>query len=257
MPELPEVENTVRILRPKVVGKEIVEVEALDPKLGHVPQNLALPARVLELLRKGKYIIFDLGERKLVLHLRMSGHLFWTHSLSEISKHTRLILRFSEGTLLFIDPRRLGTAEVVEEFSEPLGPDALGDLSFLDEALLKSRAPIKLWLLDQRNIAGLGNIYASEALFLAGIDPRRPASSLKKREVAKLKDAIHRVLREALEAMGTTLEDKAYRTPEGESGDYEPKVYGREGLPCLRCGTPIERIELGGRGTYFCPRCQR
>ena len=257
MPELPEVENTVRILRPKVVGKEILEAEALDPKLKHVPQSLKLPAKVYELLRKGKYIVFDLGERKLVLHLRMSGRLLWTDSLSETPKHTRLSLQFSDGALLFIDPRRLGTAEVVEEFSEPLGPDALGDLSFLDEAVRKSRAPIKLWLLDQRNIAGLGNIYASEALFLAGIDPRRPASSLTKGEVVKLKEAIHRVLREALMAMGTTLSDGAYRTPEGANGDYEPKVYGREGLPCLRCGTPIERIELGGRGTYFCPRCQR
>lgn len=256
MPELPEVENTVRILRPKVVGKEILGVEPLDPKLEHVPQSLSLPAKVLELLRKGKYIVFDLGERKLVLHLRMSGRLLWERALSEIPKHTRLISRFAEGVLLFIDPRRLGTAEVAEEFSEPLGPDALGDLSFLDEALQKSRAPIKLWLLDQRNIAGLGNIYACEALFLAGIHPRRPASSLTKREIAQLKEGIYRVLREALEAMGTTLADKAYRTPEGESGDYEPKVYGREGLPCLRCGTPLERIELGGRGTYFCPRCQ-
>ncbi len=232
-------------------------MKALDPKLKHVPQSLELPAKVYELLRKGKYIVFDLGERKLVVHLRMSGRLLWADSLSEIPKHTRLVLRFSDGAILFIDPRRLGTAEVVKEFLEPLGPDALGDLSFLDGALQESRAPIKLWLLDQRNIAGLGNIYACEALFLAGIDPRRPASSLTKREVARLKDAIHWVLREALEAMGTTLEDEAYRTPEGESGDYEPKVYGREGLPCLRCGTPIERIELGGRGTYFCPRCQR
>jgi len=257
MPELPEVENIVRILRPKVVGKEILAVEAFDPKLQSVPQSLGVPARVFELVRKGKYIVFDLGERKLVLHLRMSGHLFWTPSLSEIPKHTRLSLRFSDGTLLFVDPRRLGTAEVVEEFAEPLGPDALGDLSFLNKALQQSRAPIKLWLLDQRNIAGLGNIYVCEALFLAGIDPRRPASSLTKGEVAQLKEAIHRVLREALEAMGTTLTDEAYRTPEGESGDYEPRVYGREGLPCLRCGTPIVRIELGGRGTYFCPRCQR
>lgn len=256
MPELPEVEVTVLALRPKVVDQELSAVEARDEKLRSVPQALALPARVNGLERRGKYILFGLGTKKLVLHLRMSGRLFWTEK-EEVPPHTRLILRFPLGHVLFIDPRRLGTAEVLAEFTEPVGPDALGDLSFLGRALRESRAPIKVWLLDQRNIAGLGNIYACEVLFLAGIDPRRPACSLGPKEVGRLADAIHRVLTEALAALGTTLADQAFRTPAGEAGDYAPWVYGREGLPCRKCGAAIERIELGGRGTFLCPRCQR
>lgn len=256
MPELPEVETTVRSLRPKVLGKELLFLHVLDPKLAHLPALLPLPAKVQDLLRRGKYVIFAFPKKLLVVHLRMSGRLAW-HEEEDVPEHTRLVLEFPQGRVLFIDPRRLGTVEVAEEFAEELGPDALGDLSFLDEALRKSRAPIKVWLLDQRNIAGLGNIYAAEALFLAGISPRRPASSLTPAEIERLKKAIHQVLNEALAAMGTTLSDNFYRTPAGEAGDYEPRVYGREGLPCQVCGTPIERVELGGRGTYFCPRCQK
>lgn len=256
MPELPEVETTVRILRPKVLGQELLSVRVLDPKLTKIPGLLSLPQKVTEISRRGKYIVFELSRTLLIVHLRMSGRLFWQEEKS-VPEHTRMVLEFPHGRVFFIDPRRLGTVEVAPEFPEKLGPDALGDLSFLDGALRESRVPIKVWLLDQRNIAGLGNIYAAEALFLAGIDPRRPASSLKPREIARLKKAIHQVLTEALEAMGTTLADKTYRTPAGEAGDYEPRVYGREGLPCPLCGTPIERIELGGRSTYFCPRCQK
>ncbi|MFN3347156.1 MAG: Fpg/Nei family DNA glycosylase, partial [Candidatus Bipolaricaulaceae bacterium] len=171
--------------------------------------------------------------------------------------HTRLVLRFSRGDVAFVDVRRLGTVEVAQEFQEELGPDALSDLSFLPDALAKSRAPIKVWLLDQRNIAGIGNIYAAEILFRAKIDPRRPANSLGPAEVARLQTAIPTVLQEAIAALGTTLADNAYQTPEGAAGDYQPWVYGREGLPCKVCGAPIARIELGGRGTYFCPRCQK
>jgi len=256
MPELPEVETTVRALRPKVVGRELRSLRVFDPKLAKLPPLLNLPAKVEELSRRGKYIIFALPQKLLVVHLRMSGRLAWDEGRG-VPKHSRLILEFPEGRVVFIDPRRLGTVEVTEEFREELGPDALGDLSFLDEALGKSKVPIKIWLLDQRNIAGLGNIYVAEALFLAGIDPRRQASSLKPPEIARLKRAIHQVLNEALAAMGTTLSDNAYRTPAGETGDYEPRVYGKEGLPCPICGTPIERIELGGRGTFFCPHCQK
>ena len=256
MPELPEAETTVRALRPKVVGRELRSLRVFDPKLAKLSSFLALPAKVEEILRRGKYIIFVLPKKLLLVHLRMSGRLAWVEE-EDVPKHSRLILEFPEGRVAFIDPRRLGTVEIAEEFREELGPDALEDLSFLDEALGKSKLPIKVWLLDQRNIAGLGNIYAAEALFLAGIDPRRQASSLKPPEIARLKKAIHQVLTEALAALGTTLSDNAYRTPAGEVGDYEPRVYGKEGLPCPICRTPIERIELGGRGTFFCPRCQK
>ncbi len=255
MPELPEVESTVRALRPRVVGQNFLAVRALDPLLAHVPPALRLPARVEALERRGKYILFHLSDQLLILHLRMSGRLLWQGEGSWPA-HTRLVLCFSHGNVLFVDVRRLGTVEVAPEFPAELGPDALSDLAFLPQALRKSRAPIKAWLLDQRNIGGIGNIYAAEILFRAGIDPRRPACSLKPKEVARLRAAIPTVLEEAIEALGTTLTDNAYQTPEGEVGDYMPWVYGREGLPCRVCGTPIERVELGGRGTYFCPRCQ-
>lgn len=256
MPELPEVESTVRALRLKVLGQTLLHVHALDPVFDPVPKSLLLPVQVRALERRGKYILFGLGDLWLVVHLRMSGRLRWEEGQAR-PPHTRLVLEFPQGNVLFVDVRRLGTVEVVPEFTEELGPDALSDLSFLPEALRESRAPIKVWLLDQRNIAGIGNIYAAEILFRAGIDPRRPANSLGPHEVQRLKEAIPEVLEEAIEALGTTLADGAYQTPEGEAGDYEPWVYGREGLPCKMCGTPIERIELGGRGTYFCPRCQR
>lgn len=255
MPELPEVESTVRVLRPRVVGKSLVALEALDPALAYVPSLLRLPALVRALERRGKCVLFQLEEHLVILHLRMSGRLLWSQE-GPWPPHTRLVLRFPQGNVLFVDVRRLGTVMVAPEFSEELGPDALSDLDFLSEAVKKSRAPIKVWLLDQRNIAGIGNIYAAEILFRAGIDPRRPASSLRSEEVARLRAAIPAVLGEAIEALGTTLADRAYQTPEGEAGDYVPQVYGREGLPCKVCGTPIERIELGGRGTYFCPHCQ-
>lgn len=256
MPELPEVETTVRALRPRVEGRTLLAVRALDPALAPLSEALPLPQEVQGLERRGKYILFRLESGLLVLHLRMSGRLLWQEK-GPPPPHTRLVLEFPQGELLFVDVRRLGTVEVASEFAAELGPDALGDLSFLPTALAKSRAPIKIWLLDQRNIAGIGNIYAAEILFRAGIDPRRPARSLRPQEVERLKTAIQEVLKEAIAALGTTLADRAYRTPEGEAGDYDPWVYGREGLPCKVCGTPIERIELGGRGTYFCPRCQQ
>ncbi len=256
MPELPEVESIARALRPRIVGQTLLAVHVLDPSLHHIPKALKLPTTVERLERRGKYILFGLGGRWLIVHLRMSGRLLWWGE-EPWPAHSRLVLSFPHGNVAFADVRRLGTVEVVEEFREELGPDALSNLSFLPAALKKSRAPIKAWLLDQRNIAGIGNIYAAEILFRASIDPRRPASSLTPAEVVRLQAAIPVVLTEAITAMGTTLVDNAYQTPEGEAGDYEPWVYGREGLPCKVCGTPVERIELGGRGTYFCPRCQK
>lgn len=256
MPELPEVESIVRALRPRIVGETLLGVHVLDPALARVAKSLPLPVNVERLERRGKYILFGLGKLLLIMHLRMSGRLLWQGE-GPWPPHTRLVLQFPHGHVLFVDVRRLGTVEVAPELREQLGPEALSDLSFLPQALKRGRTPIKVWLLNQRNIAGIGNIYAAEILFRAGIDPRRPANSLTAKEVARLQAAIPAVLEEAIKAMGTTLPDNAYQTPESEAGDYEPWVYGREGLPCKVCGTRVERIELGGRGTYFCPRCQR
>ncbi len=256
MPELPEVETIVRGLRPHVEGHLLQTVEVHDPKLRGLEGALPLPSRVEALFRRGKYVLFRFRDRTLVLHLRMSGQLLWAER--KPAGRVRLVLRFPDGGVYFVDPRRLGTAEVVKEFRADLGPEPLGNLAWLPGELQKSRTPVKLWLLDQRKIAGIGNIYAAEILFRSGIAPDRRASSLTRSEVRRLKRAIPEVLEEAILCAGTTLSDGGYRGPRGELGAFacELFVYGREGEPCRRCGTSIERTVLGGRGTFFCPRCQ-
>lgn len=256
MPELPEVETIVRYLRPRLVGEPLLAVEAHDPSLARL-SPLRLPAVVMELRRRGKYILFQFADCLLVVHLRMSGRLCWGRKLP--TDRVRLSFRFPAGTVYLVDRRRLAQVEVVERFERALGPEPLGDLGFLHFAMRHSRAPIKAWLLDQRNIAGIGNIYAAEILFRAGIDPRRPAAGLAEAEVERLRVAIPAVLTEAIAAMGTTLADATWRGPTGELGAFGTRlsVYGRAGEPCPVCGNPIQRVEIRGRGTYFCPACQR
>ncbi|MBC7220920.1 bifunctional DNA-formamidopyrimidine glycosylase/DNA-(apurinic or apyrimidinic site) lyase [Candidatus Bipolaricaulota bacterium] len=257
MPELPEVETMVRGLRPHVVGKTLIATEVGDPKFAALRSALVLPAMVRSIERRGKYVLVHLRDQVLVLHPRMSGRLLWGRR--KPAGRVRLSLWLAAGGVHFVDPRRLGTAEVVAQFDDGLGPEPLGDLDWLPEDLKKSRMPIKLWLMDQRKIAGIGNIYAAEILFRAGIAPQRPTDSLLPKETALLKRAIPAVLEEAIACCGTTLADGQYRGPQGEVGAFacELSVYGRAGEPCRRCGSPIERSVLGGRGTYACPQCQR
>lgn len=213
-----------------------------------------LPRKIAGVRRRGKYILFALDRGFLVFHLRMTGRLLVGLTPAD---GARAAFRIDGEWLSFVDRRRLATAEYVRELRLELGPEPLGDLSWLPEALKASRRPINLWLMDQKKIAGIGNIYAAEILFSAGIDPRRPADSLRPREVRRLMAAIHGVLTRATEHRGTTFSD--YRDPSGNPGGFQGllRVYRRAGKPCPRCGTPIQRIELGGRGTYFCPVCQR
>ena len=258
MPELPEVETVVRALRPHIEGRVLESTEAYDPALLPGIKPLSLPAQVRRLARRGKYILIELEKGTLVVHLRMSGRLVWCKT-GVPEGRVRLALRFPHGSLQLVDRRRLATVEFVKKFEKPLGPEPFGDLSWLLYALAKSRMPIKAWLLDQRKIAGIGNIYAAEILFRAGIDPRRPARSLGKGEVQRLVKAIPEVLEEAIAGRGTTLPDAEYRAPTGELGAFQVKlaVYGREGEPCRACGAPIRRVKIAGRSTYFCPNCQR
>lgn len=246
----------VRGLRSHVVGKALTAIEVGDPKLSPLRSALFLPATVKSVERRGKYVLFDFGGQMLVLHPRMSGRVVWRKRKPR--GQVRLSLRFSTGGVYFVDPRRLGTAVVVARFAEPLGPEPRGDLRWLPTALARSRMPVKLWLLDQRKIAGIGNIYAAEILFRARIAPHRPANSLSPDEIGRLQKAIPTVLEAAIASCGTTLRDRLYRGPRGEIGKFcfELAVYGRAGQPCRRCGNPIERTVLGGRGTYSCPRCQ-
>ncbi len=264
MPELPEVETFVRGLAP-AVGCAIASAEVLDAKLAVSADELT-GARIERIRRRGKYIGIDLGDgRSLVIHLRMSGRLRLECRECE-TKYTRMILRLDDGQFIyFVDPRRLGTADVREAgFELPLGLEPL-DPTFTTAALAElasqSRAPIKQLLLDQRKVAGIGNIYAAESLWRARIDPRRPTNALSKAEVGRLHKAIIGVLGEAIAQLGTTLGSSVsdYQPTAAETGSFQNRlaVYGREGELCERCGEGIERVIQAGRSTCFCPACQR
>ncbi len=263
-PELPEVETFVRGLAP-AVGQTIASAEVLDAKLAVAADELA-GTKIKGIRRRGKYIGIELaGGRTLVVHLRMSGRLRLGCRECE-TKYARMILRLDDGTsIYFVDPRRLGTAELVEgELELPLGAEPL-EPAFTSAALgrltRESRAPIKQLLLDQKKVAGIGNIYAAEALWRAKLDPRRKANELSRAEIERLHKAIVSVLGEAVAQLGTTLGSSVsdYHPTTTETGSFQNQlaVYGREGEPCERCGEGIERVIQAGRSTCFCPACQR
>jgi len=263
MPELPEVETVVRGLS-VVRGALIDALQVLDQRLD-IPADEISGARIEEVRRRGKYIVFHLsGGRLLIIHLRMSGRLALTCSPAE-EKHTRLILHLDRGKVYFIDPRRLGTVEYSRDgFPHRLGVEPLSaafTVKYLRKVAAASRAPIKSLLMDQKMIAGLGNIYSVEALWRGAVDPRRAADTLTEEEIKALHLVIVQVLHAAIERMGTTLGRSVsdYRNAYGDYGDFQGllAVYGREGEPCRRCDAAIERIVQAGRSTFFCPGCQR
>lgn len=264
MPELPEVETIVRGLG-STTGSRIERVEVLDQRIDLADENIV--GRTIEAIsRRGKYIIIHLSDGgSLIVHLRMSGRLALVRSATE-EKHTRFILHLEDGgKIYFINPRRLGTAEYSQDgFPHELGVEPLCDeftASKLQEIVAGSRAPIKPLLMDQRRIAGLGNIYSSEALWRVKIDPRRTSNTLDETETRRLHRAIRSVLREAIDNTGTTFGQTVsdYRDAYGDYGKFQDmlNVYGRAGEKCPRCGEEIVRIVQGGRSTYFCPGCQK
>jgi len=262
MPELPEVETIVRGLE-SLFPARIERLEVRDPRLA-LPVEEIVDEKIAGIERKGKYIVFPLvSGRSLVVHLRMSGRLVRSCSKQE-EAYARLVLHLDRGKVHFVDPRRLGTVEYCSDgFPHPLGADPL-DREFTKQRLGKivraSRAPIKTLLLDQKRIAGIGNIYAAEALFTAKIDPRRPGKSLSEEEVAAAHSAVRSVLVEAIRHLGTTLGESVsdYRNSAGQGGRFQERlnVYGRGGEACRRCGQAVERIRQAGRSTYYCPGCQ-
>ncbi|HEY4071220.1 MAG TPA: bifunctional DNA-formamidopyrimidine glycosylase/DNA-(apurinic or apyrimidinic site) lyase [Sphingomicrobium sp.] len=268
MPELPEVETTVRGLERVLKGHRIERIEARRPDLRRaLPHDLGqrlTGARVTNLRRRAKYGVIDTDRGDtLVFHLGMSGH--WRIDPTEMAKHDHFIIETDEGRRIALnDARRFGSLDLVrtDELNTWAPFKALGPEPFeLDPRQLKRRlagrtAPIKLLLLDQRIVAGLGNIYVCEALYRAGIHPKRGGSTISLERLRRLVPAIHGVLEEAIAAGGSTLRD--FASPDGELG-YFPKsfaVYGREGKPC-RCGGTVKRIVQGGRSTFYCPKCQR
>jgi formamidopyrimidine-DNA glycosylase len=263
LPELPEVETFVRGLAP-AVGQMIASAEVLDAKLAVSSKELT-GERIRGIRRRGKYIGIEFEDgRALVIHLRMSGRLRLGCRECE-TKYARMILGLDDGTsIYFVDPRRLGTAELADGgFDLALGIEPL-DAAFTTAALAElaspSRAPIKQLLLNQKKVAGIGNIYAAEALWRAKLDPRRKANELSKVEIGRLHKAIVGVLNEAVEGLGTTLGTSVsdYHPTTTETGSFQNHlaVYGREGEPCERCGEGIERVIQAGRSTCFCPACQ-
>lgn len=273
MPELPEAETIVRGLRPAITGRLIARVDVLRPdilresKRSFSPRVRGRTIRAVERRAKNVLVLLD-GERRIAVNLGMTGRLlpFAAPPRGKARPtHPAVRFRFSDGSLLvFDDTRRFGTVECLtdDEWSvrekrfgpEPLDPAYTADQ--LHQAMSASRSPVRSWLLDQRKIAGVGNIYAAEALFLSGIHPLRPARSVTAEEAERLHGAVRKVLSDAIDEGGTTIRD--YRNAIGGSGGYQKLlwVYGRDADACRRCGAIVERVVLSSRSAFFCPTCQ-
>lgn len=270
MPELPEVETIVRGLNHLIRGVTIRTVEVVHPDL--IEGDPAAFARALrgrriqKASRRAKNIVLDLDDDRLVVNLGMTGRLLVIEPADPSPSHPGVLFRLDDGRiLLYHDVRRFGRLALLSRDEWAARERALGQeplsAGFTPEVLLdlarRSRVAIKPWLMDQRWVVGVGNIYASEALFRARVDPRRPAHSLTPAEARRLHTALRAVLREAIDFRGTTLLD--YRDASGGEGRFADRlrVYGRAGEPCGVCGSPIRRVVQGGRSTFFCEDCQK
>jgi formamidopyrimidine-DNA glycosylase len=271
VPELPEVETVCRQLEPELEGRRIAALEVYDARWSRPLPPEALEAAVsgrtiAGLGRRGKYLLLGLyGGQTLVMHLRMTGNLVIPNGSTE-ERHLRARFRLDDGReVWFTDPRRFGEARLLDDadleahFASRLGVEPLAE-EFTPEALgaiaAGRSAPLKSFLLDQRGIAGVGNIYADEALFRARLHPLSPAGSMKPEHLEALRDGVVAALAAGIDGGGASIDD--YRDGRGERGRMQDEflVHTREGKPCPRCGGTIERIVVGGRSTYFCPSCQ-
>lgn len=270
MPELPEVETTCRGIRPLITGERITALEVRNPNLRQrVPDDLArrlVGERVEAVRRRGKYLLLDCAAGSVIIHLGMSGSLRVVAAVEPAGKHDHVDLAFGERALRLRDPRRFGLIvwQEGDALSHPLlaalGREPLDegfDGVWLRHALAGVRAPIKQALMDSKRLVGVGNIYASESLFRAHIHPLQPAGDVGPRRLERLATAIRETLLAAIAAGGSTLRD--FVGGDGRPGYFQQEycVYARENLPCRACGTPIRRVVVGQRSTFFCPRCQR
>ena len=270
MPELPEVETIKNEISPHIVGHHITGVTLFWEGIVRYPSVEEFLSRIMGqkisgIARRGKYLIISLSsDDLLIIHLKMTGSLIIGEDSSEPPKYTRAIIHLDRGTNIFFrDPRKFGLMRLVPDRSDivgRLGPEPLeADFTprVMNRCLAKRTAPIKALLCDQGVIAGIGNMYADEALFLAKINPLRSGESLSQEEIGRLYGAIQQVLRSAIGYKGASV--KNYFRPDGTIGTahFEFKVAHGIGKHCSNCGTPIERIVVRNRGTYFCPRCQQ
>ena len=272
MPELPEVETVRRGLEKLILGKKISSIEVHYPKM--IKTDLEefqkeLPGQVIQSMgRRGKYLLFYLSDKVLISHLRMEGKYFYYPDQVPERKHAHVLIHFEDdGTLVYEDVRKFGTLELLAPelldsyfISKKLGPEPTDkdfDLGSFKLALKKSKKPIKSHLLDQTLVAGLGNIYVDEVLWRAKVHPSRTSNSLTAQEARKVHDETINVLGKAVEKGGSTI--RTYTNAFGEDGTMQEfhQVYDKAGQACSRCETIIEKIQLGGRGTHFCPKCQR
>ncbi|MDN3018417.1 DNA-formamidopyrimidine glycosylase [Paenibacillus sp. BSR1-1] len=274
MPELPEVETVRKTLKKLVLHKTIESISVFWPKIIKNPVEVeqftdALKGEtILDVGRRGKFLILYTNQFAMVSHLRMEGK-YGLHSKEEpFDKHTHVIFHFTDGTeLRYRDVRKFGTMHLYkkgEEFLKPplieLGPEPFSKEfteEYLAEKLKKTNRKIKPALLDQKLFVGLGNIYVDEALFRSGIHPERIASTLNKNEISILHREIVATLSEAVKKGGSTI--RSYVNSQGEIGMFQLELYayGRKGEECKRCGTPLEKTTVGGRGTHYCPSCQK
>jgi formamidopyrimidine-DNA glycosylase len=280
MPELPEVETIANGLNKRVAGDRIDSVwlgskpEPLKSSAREISSALE-GARIQRVRRVGKHIVFDLqsddlqsgdlasgkknGGGQWIVHLGMTGRMLVATPETEIPKHTHLIAKMVSGReLRFVDPRRFGRLEVRQSsFSGPGSEPLQIGVEEFSRLFHRSKTPIKAALLNQKLLHGVGNIYADEALFRAHIRPRRRANTLTSTELKKLHAAVQKVLQAAIAAGGSSISD--YVDADGEAGFFQiqHRAYGREGKPCLKCKTPIKKIVVAGRGTHYCPQCQK
>lgn len=274
MPELPEVETVKKTLQKLVVGKTIENVEVRWPKMIKHPddqaefRNSLIGQTILDIERRGKFLKFILNEAVLVSHLRMEGRYKLSETEEPVDKHTHVLFLFIDGSQLrYRDVRKFGTMHLFQKGTEEkrlplsqLGPEPFGrkfSAAYLVNQFAKTTRNVKAVLLDQTVVAGIGNIYVDESLFRSGIHPGAMAKQISENEVRRLHRSINKTLREAVAKGGSTV--RSYVNGQGQMGMFQQSlfVYARSGEPCSKCGTAIERIVVAGRGTHYCPKCQR
>lgn len=270
MPELPEVENVRKKLEELVLDKEIIGVDVLVDRIIRTPDVSTFKEKVKgqvfkNVERLGKHLIFVLDDFFIVSHLRMEGKYTYTKTDTPLNKHDHVIFHFSNGfDLRYNDVRKFGTMDLVMEPNEVKSVAELGfepmdsnlDEKYLKKQLSSKKTTIKNALLDQSIVSGLGNIYVDEVLFYSGIHPEKDANSLNQKQLKKLVEGIKSIIKTAIEKGGSSI--RTYNSL-GEKGSMQNlhHVYGKNGEPCINCLSPIEKIRVAGRGTHFCPKCQK
>lgn len=266
MPELPEVETTKTSLLP-LIGQTVLDVQVFQSSLRWpIPNDIQKlkGQKLIQLTRRSKYIVAEFEHNSMLWHLGMSGSFRLCEAQDELRKHDHLVIQFDDMQLRYHDPRRFGCILWLDETSQhklidPLGPEPLHDAfnaDYLAQKLKTKHVGIKVAIMDNHVVVGVGNIYATESLFNLGIHPAQPASSLSREQIEKLVVEIKRILKQAIDLGGSTLRD--YTNAMGENGYFQQTLlaYGRAGEMCINCETTLENLKLGQRASVFCPQCQ-